>query len=341
MKFGVSLLGLVQQPLDEDLARRAEDVIAWVHEARDAGFHSVISGQHYLTHPFQELQPVPLLARLIPESGDMELFGTLIAPLHNPVDLAETWASLDVLSGGRMGLCFALGYRDEEYAAFGVDTSQRVRDFRDVIETVRALWTQDEVTATGRGFTIENATCTTRPVRKPHPPIWIAANADPAVKRAARWGLPWNINPHARYETIERQVGLYHDSAREAGIEPAELPLQREVFCAPTREEAIQTAGPHLARKYAAYDQWGQDKALPGEEEFAIPFAQLAQDRFILGDPDDCAREIAKYRKLGVDRLHMRMNWPGMALEPAVEALRLFGAEVAPRFADKGGGSGP
>ena len=335
MRFGVSLLGLVQQPLDEDLARRADEAISWVHEARDAGFQYLITGQHYLTDPFQELQPVPLLARLIPESGDMELYSTLIAPLHNPVDLAETWASLDVLSKGRMGLCLGLGYRDEEYAAFGVDPARRVRDFRDVVETLRALWTEDEVTRTGRSFALDRARCTIRCVRKPHVPIWIAANADAGVRRAARWGLPWNINPHARFETVERQVRLYRDTARQAGLEPPALPLHREVFCAPTRAEALEIAGPHLARKYAAYDRWGQDRALPGEEDFAIPLEELAADRFILGDPDDCAREIERYRALGIDRLHMRMMWPGMALEPGVEGLRLFGAEVVPRFADE------
>jgi alkanesulfonate monooxygenase SsuD/methylene tetrahydromethanopterin reductase-like flavin-dependent oxidoreductase (luciferase family) len=333
LTFGVSLLGLVQQPLEEDLGQRADEAIVWVHEARDAGFDYVITGQHYLTSPFQELQPVPLLARLIPESGSMELFTTLIAPLHNPVDLAETWASLDVLSGGRTGLSLGLGYRDEEYAAFGVDPTKRVRDFRAVVETLRALWTEDEVTAAGHGFALERATCTIRPVRKPHPPLWIAANADPGARRAARWGLPWNINPHARFETIARQVDLYRDTARATGHDPPGLPLHREVFCAPTRAQAVATAGPYLARKYAAYDQWGQDKALPGEEEFAIPLERLAEDRFILGDPDDCAREIERYLALGVERLHMRMNWPGMPLEPAVEGLRLFGAEVIPRFA--------
>lgn len=334
MDFGVSLLGLVQQPRDTDLRQSVDDVIRWVRTAEDAGFSYVITGQHYLTDPFQELQPVPLLARLIPETTDLRLVSTLIAPLHNPVDLAETWASLDVMSGGRMGLSLALGYRDEEYAAFGVDRSDRVTAFTEVVDTLRALWTQEEVTAHGQRFTLDQATCTIRTVQQPHIPIWIAANADPAVQRAARWGLPWNINPHARFATIEHQVQLYRDTAREAGHEPVGLPLHRELFCAPTPEQALETATPYLARKYAAYDQWGQDKALPGEEDFAVPFAELAADRFIIGDPDDCAGEIARYQPLGIDHLHMRMNWPGMPLEPALEGLRLFGREVIPRFRD-------
>lgn len=332
MRFGTSLLGLVQQPRDESLAQRMDDVLAWVHGCRDNGFHYIITGQHYLLDPFQELQPVPLLARLIPESGEMELFSTLIAPLHNPVELAETWASLDQMSGGRMGLSMALGYRDEEYAAFGIDRSKRVKIFTEVVETLIALWTEEEVTVSAERFELDRGICTIPTVRKPHIPIWIAANADVAIQRAARWGLPWNINPHATFETIERQVALYQDTAREAGLEPPALPLHREVFCAPTREEALATAEPFLARKYAAYGQWGQDKALPGDEDFSRGFEELARDRFIIGTPDDIAAEIERYRVLGIDRLHMRMCWPGMKLEPALAGLRLFGSEVIPRF---------
>jgi alkanesulfonate monooxygenase SsuD/methylene tetrahydromethanopterin reductase-like flavin-dependent oxidoreductase (luciferase family) len=332
MKFGVSLLGLAQQPRDEDMSHRLEELIEWVHAARDGGFDYLTIGQHYLTDPFQQFQPLPLLARLVPESGDMGLVATLVAPLHNPVDLAESWASLDVISGGRVTLSFALGYRDDEYAAFGVDPKERVRRQIDLVETLRLLWTQPEVTAQGLGFRLHRQTVTLRPLQRPHPAIWIAANADAAIARAARWGLPWNINPHARYETVTQQVAHYRQVAAEAGHPEPTFPMARELFCAPTREQAVATAEPFLAGKYGAYDRWGQDKALPGEEDFEIPFGQLASDRFVLGDPDDCAREIARYRSLGVDRLHLRMNWPGMPLDVALDGLRLFAREVAPRF---------
>lgn len=332
MKFGVSLLGLAQQPRNEDMAARFEELLTWVHAARDEGFDYVTTGQHFLSAPFQQLQPVPMLARLIPETGTMRLVSSLVTPLHNPVEIAETWGSLDVISGGRVTLSFALGYRDEEYAAFGVRPGTRVRRQREVIETLLALWTQDEVSADALAFTLDRQAVTLRPLQRPHPPIWVAANADVAIARAARWGLPWNINPHARYETVARQVAHYREHAQAAGHPASTFPMAREMFCAQSHEEAVAAAEPFLASKYSAYDTWGQDKALPGEDDFQVPFDELARDRFVLGDPDECAREIERYRDLGVDRLHLRMNWPGMPLEVALEGLRLFAREVAPRF---------
>jgi len=333
MQFGVNLLGLAQQPRDQDMQARFAELLEWVHAVRDAGYDHFTMGQHYLTAPFQQFQPVPLLARLIPETGSMRMHATIVAPLQNPVELAETWAGLDVLSGGRVGICLALGYRDEEYAAFGVDPKTRVRRLRDLVETLRRLWTEDDVTAEGLNFRLDRQTVTMRPVQQPHPPIWIAANADAAVVRAAQWGLPWNINPHATHETVARQVQLYKDAWREAGHagEPT-FPISREVFCAETREEAVRIAFPHLGQKYAAYGSWGQDKALPGDESFAIPLEELAGDRFLIGDPDDVAGEITRYAELGIDRMHLRTNWPGMPLETALTGMRLFAREVAPRF---------
>lgn len=332
MKLGVSITGMVQHPRDAPLAPRMDEVIAYVRAARDLGFDYVITGQHYLVDPFQEIQPVPLLARLIPESGDMGLFATLVAPLHNPVDLAETWASLDVLSGGRMGLSLGLGYRDEEYLAFGVEPRRRVTAFREVVETLLALWTEDTVTRTGERFALQDAICTIRPLQTPHLPVWIAASADAAVERAARWGLPWNISPHPTYASIERQTALYRHAAEEAGNPVAGFPLQRELFCAPTREQAFEEAQRYLARKYAAYHQWGASATTADGGSLGGEFAELAVDRFVIGTPDDCAEAIARYEALGVTHVHLRMSWAGMPADTSRACLELVGTEVLPRF---------
>ncbi len=332
MRFGLSLLGLAQQPRAEDMQQRFAELLSFVHTARDAGFHHLTTGQHYLLDPLQMFQPVPLLARLIPETGDMRLVATLVMPLQSPVDLAESWATLDILSGGRMTISAALGYRDEEYRAFGIPKKRRAEQFVDVLDTVRALWSGEPVTRRGIGFNLEEAVCTIRPVQQPHPEIWVAANADVAIERAARKGLDWNINAHARLDMIIDQAQRYREVAAEAGRTAVTFPMARELYCGRTREEALAIVEPYLGAKYDAYAKWGQDKALPGEESFAMPFEELARDRFIIGSPDDCIEQIARLRAIGVDRLHMRMNWPGMPLSDAITGVERFASSVMPAF---------
>ena len=126
MKFGISLSGMGQQPAGHDMRRRFEDIVEYVRSARDMGFELVYQGQHYLTHPYQQLQAMPLLARLSAEAEGMEMVATLLVPVHHPVDLAERVATMDVITGGRFVLSAALGYRDEEYQAFSVDRRRRV-----------------------------------------------------------------------------------------------------------------------------------------------------------------------------------------------------------------------
>ena len=83
---------------------------------------------------------------------------------------------------------------------------------------MRRLWTEEEVTFQGRHFSLENARTALKPVQKSHPPVWVAANSDAAIKRAANRGFTWYVNPHATYATIARQVQLYHDTAAAAGV---------------------------------------------------------------------------------------------------------------------------
>lgn len=332
MRFGLSILGSAQQPRGEDMQQRFGELLQYVHAARDAGYHHLTTGQHYLLDPLQMLQPVPLLARLIPETGDMRLVATLVMPVQSPVDLAESWATLDVLSGGRVTISAALGYREVEYRAFGIPPAKRAQQFVDVLDTVRALWTGEPVTRRGIGFQLEEAVCTIRPVQQPHPPIWVAANADVAVRRAATMGLDWNINAHATLDTVARQITMYREVAAAHGREQVSFPMARELYCGRTREEAFAIAMPYLAPKYEAYARWGQDKALPEDDGFPEGFAELARDRFIIGAPDDCVAEVERLRLLGVDRLHLRMGWPRMPIAQVLEGMERFASEVIPHF---------
>ena len=335
MKFGVSLTGMGQQPRGTDMRQSFGEIVEYVRSARDLGFDFIYQGQHYLTSPYQQLQTMPLLARLAAETGDMSIVATLLVPLHHPVDLAERIATMDVITNGRFILAAALGYRDDEYDAFAVNPKRRVSRYMECLELMRKLWTEEKVTYTGQHFQVKDAEMVLKPMQKPHPPVWVAANSDAAIQRAATNGYSWYVNPHATHQTIKRQIQLYNDTAGNAGLEsPKLLPMGRELFVHDDKEKAFQEVEPFLGGKYEAYAQWGQDKALPGDESFSTSFEELARDRFIIGDPEDCVTEIEKYRSLGIDHGSFRMMWPGMDLKSGIRNMELFSSKVIPHFKD-------
>ena len=309
------------------------DVLEYARAARDLGFDYLSQGQHYLTSPYQQFQTLPLLARVAAEAEGMGIVSTLLIPMHHPVDLAERVATMDIITGGRYTLSAALGYRDEEYDAFGVDRRQRVSRYMECLEVMKLLWTGEEVSYHGRHFHLDGARMTLESIQKPHPPVWIAANSDVAIKRAASLGYVWNVNPHATYTTIKGQIEVYREAGEAAGVEvPMGLPIGRELYVHEDRGRAFDLVRPFLGGKYEAYAQWGQDKALPGEEDFRTSFGELARDRFIIGTPEDCIEELERYRALGMAYGTFRMIWPGMPLIEGIRTLELFAEKVMPHF---------
>ncbi len=318
----------------ESFPGKIQESAEQVRAARDAGFDLICTGQHYLAAPYQMSSSFPLLARLAADAGDMEVAATVIlAPLHNPVELAESVATMDAICNGRFIFGVGLGYRDEEYTAFGIQRGERVGRLRESLQVMKMLWEENEVEFQGKYYTVPRSAPSTRPVQKPHPPIWVAANNDVAIRRAARWGYPWLINPHATIPMVAEQWRVYKDSLEGAGNPvPSALPMMRELYVADDRETAFLESEPYLAPKYAAYAAWGQDKALPGEESFSIPYQDLARDRFLLGSPDEVVAEIQRYEsELEANYLIFRMQWPGMDQDQVLKQIELMKNEVIPR----------
>jgi alkanesulfonate monooxygenase SsuD/methylene tetrahydromethanopterin reductase-like flavin-dependent oxidoreductase (luciferase family) len=331
MNFG--LIISKQHPPGVSMVERFREHIDQVRAARDAGFDLIVMGQHYLSTPFQEIQTMPALARLAAEAGTMRVGATvLLLPLLNPVDVAEQVATLDVITEGRFIFGAGLGYREEEYEAFGIRGKERVPRFLECLEVVKRLWTEAEVTHQGRYFRLTRARLVAKPVQKPHPPIWFAANNDAAVERAARLADAWVINPHATLPVLERQMALYRAALRNAGKPlPAELPIIKELHVAEDRRTAIKECRPFLEAKYKAYAGWGQDKALPEGDSFDVAFEELIRDRFIIGAPEDCVRELRRHvDTLGVNCFIFRIQWPGMEQAMVLRTIRLLAERVIP-----------
>jgi alkanesulfonate monooxygenase SsuD/methylene tetrahydromethanopterin reductase-like flavin-dependent oxidoreductase (luciferase family) len=258
--------------------------------------------------------------------------GVLLLPLHQPVDLAEQLAKLDVISGGRHVVGVGLGYRDAENEAMGTDPRARVGRFVEGLRALERLWSGEPVSVQGAHFTLREARISMAPLQRPRPPLWLAANTDAGVRRAARLGDAWLMNPHTTVTALERQLALFHDTRRAEGRPPArEVPLIRECCVAPTDAGARGAGGRFLDAKYGAYRSWEQDKALPADDRWSPGFEELARDRFLLGDPARVRDEVARYReRLGITTLIVRVQWPGMAQADVLRSIRLLGERVLP-----------
>jgi alkanesulfonate monooxygenase SsuD/methylene tetrahydromethanopterin reductase-like flavin-dependent oxidoreductase (luciferase family) len=331
MKIGVQLNPQVS--IDKPAAALMPTLIEQVRVADQSGFHAFSMGEHYNIPGLQRVHQIPALARLCAEAKHCEV-GTavMLLGLRHPVTVANELATLDVLNNGRSFAAFGLGYRDDELNAFHLTKAQRFQRFVEGIEIIKRLWTEDHVSFDGKEFQIKDVTVDPKPLQKPRPPIWIAANSEAAVERAAKVGDDWIIGPHSAIEELERQVGLFRKTWTAAGKTGVpSLPIIRETFVAKTRKEAVEKARPCLEQLYRSiYIKWKQNEAMSDPTELSWAFDRLAQNRFILGSPEQCIDQIKEYeRRLGTSTMLVRFDWtPGLPQEEILTSMRLFGEKV-------------
>ena len=315
MDFGLFIRG--QYNTGDDMAVRFDEVMEQARLAEKLGFASILKGSHYAGYPVQEYQQLPFLARVMTEAPSLRLVtGIVLLPLHKPLDMAEQLATIDVMSKGKLTFGCGIGYRDVEFEGFGADPKDRVARFEENLKAIVRLWTQDHVTMQGSHFTLNDVTTSLKPVR-----------------RAARLADTWFINPHQRMDTITRQLGLYKQELDKVNKPfPDELPLMRELFIAPTRDEAIALARPYLEAKYKVYHQWGQDKAMPKDDaNLSLDFDELTQDRFLFGSPDEVTEQIIRFNKqLGANHFVLGIHWLGMPNNLALDMMHIMAEEVIP-----------
>jgi alkanesulfonate monooxygenase SsuD/methylene tetrahydromethanopterin reductase-like flavin-dependent oxidoreductase (luciferase family) len=302
------------------------DITGQAHAARDAGFDSVWLPHHYLTAPVQMMQPFTLLGYLVAETGTMKLgMDILLLPMLNPTLVAEEWATLDVLSGGRAVLGVGMGARPEEFEAMGVPRRERAPRMAESVDLIRRLWTEDRVTFEGRYYRVTDAGAGMKPVQVGGPPIYIAAMADVALDRVARIGDGWLIDPIADLPKIQGHMEIYREALRRHG-RPESTParLTRECYIGSSYAAALEECRPALEAKYRAYMAWGSVQNFGAEAQ--VSFEEYARDRFLIGDEASVKDEIARYSEtLGVDQFIMRTQWLGLPIDRAVHTIEALG----------------
>ena len=331
MQFGLMLRS--QYLKEDNLKDCFSNILEQVVKAEKLGFSSITKGSHYSTFPFNSFQQIPFLARIAAEVPTMRLnAGIVLLPLHKPLDIAEQIATLDVITNGKIILGAGLGYRDVEFKAFGTSKKDRVKRLEENLIAIKRLWTEEKVSMVASHFTLEEASCSPSPLQDPHPPIWIGANSDAGIKRAAKFGDSYYINPHNRLETTKRQLELYKEELVKLNKSfPEELPMRREVFVAENFDKAFSLCRPYLETKYGSYHNWGQDNAMPeGDNDLSLDFEELLEDRFIIGGPNEVAEKILELFFLGVNHLIVSIEWPGMPQGLVLDTMDLLATEVFP-----------
>ncbi len=311
-KLGLLLSGgSAQTPL-----ALADATLRLTHASRDAGFSAIVVGQHFLAAPQTYFQPVPLLARLIPETAEMKLVtGVVLLPLLHPVQLAEELATLDVLSGGRLIVGVGQGYRDVELDAFKVERRERLPRQLEALRLLKQAWAGASFEHSGDYYVLAAEGASVTPVQSPHPPIWYAASTEATCRRALGEGYSPYIGPQVPREGVAKLSAL-------AGDSPAQrVALRRDIIV--TDVVPPETASACVAAHEARYSSWGYRSADQRDGD-----ARDWTETYLIGSADECRSILADYASFGITDVVLRVTWPGLSVEQSLAMLDAL-ADVA------------
>ncbi|HXF74228.1 MAG TPA: LLM class flavin-dependent oxidoreductase [Actinomycetota bacterium] len=337
MEFGFGLITCQRYPGDPRTDRELyAEALALAEEAERLGFDSVWVSEHHFVDDAYLPSLLPMCAAIAARTERIAIGTALVlAPLHEPLRLAEDAAVVDLLSGGRLVLGVGAGWREEEFEALGVPRSERGLRLEDTVTVLRQAWSDGVVTG-GRRLRYPAVSVTPKPARSGGPPIWVGALAAPAIRRAGRIGdgfMATEVTP----ASFAAQVAMAREEAVRSGRDPGRFAVSLHVPTFAWRGgdawELVRDHHRYVAWKYedmeGARSRTGPPPAPPpldpGEEE-------ALRASILVGDPATVADGIDAFRRAAGDDLHFiaRLYWPGMDLGMQREAMRCFAEEVIP-----------
>jgi alkanesulfonate monooxygenase SsuD/methylene tetrahydromethanopterin reductase-like flavin-dependent oxidoreductase (luciferase family) len=340
LEFGI-ILG--DAPISVSAQEHVDSILRQVEVAQEQGFTYICIGQHFLYDGYRWLQPIPLLSRLVPETGpEVRLVTSMVLlPFYHPVVLAEELATVDVLSGGRLIVGVGAGYRHAEFEHFNVRYDERFSRLEEGLELMKLAWKSEPFDFEGRHWQIRNATPHVVPLQRPHPLIWMGAMRQVGIRRAARTADSWMVTPEMPFWEVEQSRQTFATERIKHQLPAARLPIRREVVIGKDRNDALRIYEKRARSRYLAYAGRGQNEMDRHDGNLADSFREWAIERAIFGTADECADTLEALDTAAFGPLIVRPSWPGMTSEDVVAYLRQIGTEIITPLRDKASVSTP
>lgn len=331
MQFGFGLITCQKYPGDaRDFAQLYADALDLAAEAERLGFDSVWVSEHHFVDDGYMPSLLPVCAAIAARTRKITIgTGLVLAPLYEPIRLAEDAATVDLLSNGRFVLGLGLGWRPEEFEGLQVPLSERAARLRETVTVCHQAW--------GGGLVeSRNVAVTPKPSRPGGPPIWVGALAEPAVRRAARIADGWmatRITP----ESYAEQVRWAREELDRTGRNRSEFTFSMHVPTFAWEEEdaweRVRDSFNFVEWKYtdmldarARTSPSAQPPMLTPERE------QMLKAQMLVGSPERVAEEISQFQAVAENDIHYiaRLYWPGMDPAAQREAMACFAERVMP-----------
>jgi probable F420-dependent oxidoreductase len=273
--------------------------------AEDAGFDSVWVGDSL--YRSARFEPLALLGAVAARTSRVTI-GTaiLVAPLRHPLALAHATATIDRIAAGRLVLGLGAGWIQEEFDALGVPFDQRVGRLAETVRLLRALWSGEKVSASGRYWSFEDVEMLPTPTRPEGPSIWVGGNGPSAQRLAGRLGDGWLPTPASR-ETFAEGWKTVAETADASGR------AKRPTPAAYVTLNLDPDKGPEELRSYA-------------QAYYGLPYEVMSQlQGYFAGDCARCSQWLQGFVDAGVRHLIVRFG-----SFDAAKQLERAAAEVLP-----------
>jgi probable F420-dependent oxidoreductase len=339
MKLGYGLITCQRYPGDtrtaSDLYREAIDL---ARSCDSAGLDSVWTSEHHFWD--DDYMPSLLITSAAFAAATKSISigtGVLLAPLYNPIRLAEDAATVDLISGGRLILGLGIGWRAEEFDALSVRMSDLGRRLSETVKILRLSWKNEAFTFEGKHFSFEKMNVTPKPSAPV--PIWIGGFADAAIRRAGRIGDGYLGSSSRRtapiVDEMKRRMVVAQEGLQKAGRDPSDFTFafHEPVWVSDDPEADFEQIAPHIHYSRWKYADMGSEfgreprDELPKPPEIDDATKKVIREGMILGNAEQVAVQFSELRDAVGENFHLiaRSYFPGIPHEKSSRAIELLG----------------